>query len=317
MPYSTPSAKIAISYRDDGNGKGPFFDHHTVQRATEHETSIVKADNVKTSSLDSEIKQSPLCLEQSSKNRDGKKSPKTEKLEDCGLLYIPGRPNETSKSRQETHQQRANFEHELIKQAMLRGQPIMAVCAGSWQLWQTIDKNSKLKNVSGHNCGNGMPRICKNGNVGFNIIMHDIEVDPNTVLGAIFKATDTNKLFPVNSVHWKAPDDTYIPSNIQICARAKQIAESTRKNRQGNIEMPDEETIEAFESIFGAPILGILWHAEAFNKDDDASKCSDKQQNILLFMAKAGDAYQAKRRMLIEFTDKQDDICKGLKTLKI
>lgn len=49
----------------------------------------------------------------------------------------------------------------------------------------------------------------------------------------------------------------------------------------------------------GAPTLGIQWHPEAYNSDGSVN--STQHRNILRYMAKAGDAFCAKRDMLVSF----------------
>lgn len=78
------------------------------------------------------------------------------------------------------------------------------------------------------------------------------------------------------------------------------------KNRQGEDMAPEEETVEAFETKNGAPTLGIQWHPEAYCRYKEGNKIysHSKQRNILEFMAKAGVAYAARRRLVKEFTQK-------------
>ena len=71
------------------------------------------------------------------------------------------------------------------------------------------------------------------------------------------------------------------------------------KNRQGEQMEPTSGSIEAFEMKHGAPTVGIQWHPEAYFKQRPTPE-DKRHTNILKSMAEAGDAYQAKRRMLGE-----------------
>jgi hypothetical protein len=55
-------------------------------------------------------------------------------------------------------------------------------------------------------------------------------------------------------------------------------------------------TVECFETIHGAPVIGTLWHAEA---NDDNTKCEHRFNRALVrFMALAGRQYALKRQVL-------------------
>ena len=60
---------------------------------------------------------------------------------------------------------------------------------------------------------------------------------------------------------------------------------------------PEENVIEAAETCYGAPVILVQWHPEAFNSDDTDGKY---HRSILAYMAKAGDTYYLKQKMLSE-----------------
>jgi len=94
-----------------------------------------------------------------------------------------------------------------------------------------------------------------------------------------------------NSVHTTAMSPSIIPSNMKIAAKSLQCDDSPA-NRS-----PQDNVIEAVETCYGAPMLLIQWHPEAFNTDDPDG---EYHRNILTYMARAGDTYYWKQKMLLE-----------------
>ena len=95
-----------------------------------------------------------------------------------------------------------------------------------------------------------------------------------------------------NSVHTKAMSHEVIPPNMKIAAWSIMRAENAPEDKT-----PEENVIEAAESCHGAPIILVQWHPEAFNSDDIDAKY---HRSILTYMAKAGDTYYLKQKMLSE-----------------
>lgn len=311
VPQKTPQAPIGISYRSDGEGKGAFYDHYTVQKSTEHNTQVLKSPEAP----------SKLHVVAKAKTFDlpyGTRDEKTSKIlpshvetwdEEGGLLFIPGR------IRGDQDLNRQTFEQEIIRKAMLKGRPILAVCAGSWRLWEAY--GGITKEVKDHTYSR-MINLNEQGTIVYNIQVHDIKTLPNTLLSSVMKLTPEIDKESVNSVHWLAPDDiastTLVKSNgvqalydlLQVSARAVENEDISLNNRHGNKMAPEEETVEAFETKWGAPTMGIQWHPEAYCRYLIGKKVyyHPKHKNILEYMAKAGDAYSARRRMLQEFAQK-------------
>lgn len=107
------------------------------------------------------------------------------------------------------------------------------------------------------------------------------------------KITEFNSapLIPVNSVHSVAPvaaPNDSILKQFEVAAVSVPDPQNLRKNREGNVYAPQSDTIEAFESKFGAPVVGVQWHPEAYFWKEKESRC---HRSLLLFMAKAGDAW--------------------------
>lgn len=229
-----------------------------------------------------------------------------------GLLIIPGRVRIT-----EDETVRLHHEYRVIRSALNRGQPLLGLCAGAWRVFEqmliwtkhsesmaqdsdTLNKwhrmNETLVDVRDHNYRGGMLRLdARFGNRAINNTqIHDTIVIEGSDLHKIMQVGD-NTRFTVNSVHWKAVNPSQIPLNMRESAYSASNPDFHKKTRQGNQMKPEEGTIEAFESIYGAPIIGCQWHPEGYSENS-------QHANLLKNMAKAGDAYAAKRKMLRELS---------------
>ena len=87
------------------------------------------------------------------------------------------------------------------------------------------------------------------------------------------------------------------PFGIEASAWSKNTKKLENKNRHGHILDPEEGVIEGFSSFYGSPIIGIVWHPEASNKDDEEEKYPIYNRMLIQRMAKAGHYYQIKRAM--------------------
>lgn len=291
-----PESLIVIAYRND-QGKmmhGAFYDHYTLRKITQRKTCVARGKEQSTTTFKNFIDQTTFALGvQENKGTRTIPSEYDSEKNAGGLLVITGRP------RQDTDLARKKNEEELIRQAKLRGQPILGICAGSWRILESY--KGKTVSVQDH-CFSNMPRIVINGTVGNNVEIHKIKLTENTILSGTMSLGKMNhlNLYPsVNSVHWEAADKKNFPTQLEASAHSIQDKVAAPNNRQGQMK-PEEDSIEAFESKDGAPVLGIQWHPEAyFNGKKDLE--SERHRNILKYMAKAGDAYQAKQKMLVEF----------------
>jgi len=299
-----PLATIVIASRghqNDKDAKGIFYDHYVLQRSTQHPTviSIIPEKEYPFSDLTTYVRQNPYRIEKGT-DIDGKMFPDIHipGQEGTGLLVIPGRMRA-----QEYDEDRASHEKHLIREALKRGQPILALCAGAWRLWdscrqleaypsyeQEIDEG--LQTTEGHVYSRMMRLSQRTGDIVYNIDMHKVDIDPQSLLSRVV----TNKKLDVNSVHWKVVDQAKKPKNLLISAVSVTQDEGIKVPRLGTVFSKAGEA-EAFENVDGAPILGIQWHPEAYNPSDSRS---DSHLNILKFMAKAGDAYRLKRSLIYE-----------------
>lgn len=293
MPY------IAISYRDEGHGKGAFYDHLTLRHMTGWNTKVATSNSFPTTKFASYINY-----------REGYGSyglPLSSDLPEASLnygknaafIFIPGYTRDSDNSQPENHLTRLAFEKEMIRKAKCRGQPILAVCAGSWTLWESF--GGAVKPISDHNYGGAMPRIGKSkARICNNKMIHDIDaVEGSFVHRAMFGKTDQKKT-AVNSVHWNAVDESTLDaaSNVVVSANSNQNNLIAPKSRQSK-QMKPENCVEAFETIHGAPMIGIQWHPEAFNPSDDNAA---PHKGIFDALKVAGATYKNRQRLNKEFT---------------
>lgn len=298
--YGCPMhAAIAISYRNEQGRSmhGAFYDHYTMRHITQHETNILKPPEQGIDTFLAFIHTTTFAL--GLQDAHGERiipAVKSIANQSSGLLVIPGHASGDTDIVRKEHEQR------LIQQARRRGQPILAICAGSWRLWEAYGGVTKA--VSGH-LYSQMPYVITNGGIGNNKQIHRITLEADTLLAKAMqvKNRSLSERPTVNSVHWKSPDSQTTPSSLVVSATAIPDEDLHPRNRNG--DMSPEAEVEAFEAKNGAPVLGIQWHPEAYYKNQDADNESERHLNVIRYMAKAGDAYQAKRRMMDEFNGKK------------
>lgn len=289
MPY------IAISYRDEGVGKGAFFDHFTVRKMTGWLTQIAI-----------EHPKHPLVFSSYINGRAGLGAyglPLSTDLpliagddaRNAAFIYLPGFTRESDTNNSTFHQARLSFEKELIRKAIYRGQPVLAVCAGSWTLWQAY--GGELVDVADHNYGGAMPRLSKiTASVCNNKMIHRVRPENNTFLAS---AMGNHHDVAVNSVHWKAVNAASVglSRNIQISAKSVKDDGLAPNSRQGH-HMQPEECSEAFETICGVPMVGVQWHPEAFNPEEEDA---EPHQGIFKSIKIAGQTYLNRQNLNKEF----------------
>lgn len=327
LPFPT-----AIAHRIEGAGKAAFYDHQMIRCATDMMTVSVMGAHHNAAHLE-EYRRGlsvymHLSQEGSLPNALSAIQPTDQALmralPNTGLLVIGGRA-----SKYEAHEAQNQFEQELIRQAMVRGQPILAICAGCWPLWQYVPKEyegkretpGRVKKVHGHAYSKMIYMSEKHGRAVDNTQIHGVGVVKDSLLAtilnkytkvggngvnnwAVLKQDPTTEYatnLRVNSVHSWAPDGAFVPdffqeSGLSICDEGLAPA-----NRGGPMDV-QEKTIEAFETKHGAPTMGIQWHPEAYNKNKNTKGVldADKHRAIIQYMAKAGVAYGHRRTMLAE-----------------
>jgi gamma-glutamyl-gamma-aminobutyrate hydrolase PuuD len=312
---------IAITYRNEGGGKGAFYDHHTLQLSTDHPTVIAldeegNAGNLNQDLIKTFIRDKWTFGLSYGIDKDGKRIPDaTTRPWKQGLLVVTGRERD-----QEGIEARNKYEQLVLRESLRRGQPILAICAGCWQLWKAFD--GRFEGVKDHAYRQMINLSEDTGQVTYNKQIHLISIEQQSLLFQAMRKPK-NLLLPVNSVHWKAPKLNKVrgvKDKFKVTAEDKFKVSATAKHDEGlapfrnikeNKKMNvQENTIEAFECENGAPILGIQWHPEAYATDSEAEVTEAPQgANLALlryirYMAKAGDAYYRKIQMLAELKHK-------------
>lgn len=330
---STPRAPIIISYRGhqtDKDGVGMVFDHMRLQELTRVATKVLLPDISGMAVIETikiyfknSLWENGAQLTFGNAVRHQYINPKPPKNEETnnnvvkvivepeyttnpsedGLLLIPGRARAI-----ENESIRLAHEFKVIKQALNRGQPMLGICAGSWRVWiqclEWINNpsrksstewtniiNNSLIDVKDH-CYAQMLSLKVNGrDCGYNKEIHDVILADSNLkqISGITRMT-------VNSVHWKAINPNTVIKNFRSCATSAVNPNIEVHHRNKSLMIP-QDCVEAFESVFGAPILGIQWHLEGYDRGTPHAR-------ILDYMAKAGDAYSAKRKMLAQFRTK-------------
>lgn len=311
-------AKIAVSSRPDGDGRGALYDHQTLQNITNSPTQVITADGKLPSSLKSQIKMTHIALPY------GVEDPKVHRLmpeshdiniKNSGLIYIPG--VSTAEYKTGKFQERKDMEMKLIRGARLRGQPVLAVCGGLWTFYEQF--GGRITEVYGHNYRGGMPRPSRvNADIVNNKMLHRIKVshEAKLTLAALNIDQQPNTLLPVNSVHGYAADESTLPDDLIISARSMQddLLASIDGHSEEKKKIKPEPCIEALENKHsGAPFLAVQWHPEAFGSSNPASHCHKNQTNLLKYMAFAGQTYVIRRAMLREFEERGVAVKKELR----
>lgn len=285
MPY------IAISYRDEGYGKGAFYDHFTIRSMTGWLTRI--SSSVQTLAFSNYIEKRSTDGYYGLPKRRNLPQPSLNYAEKAAFIVIPGYTRESDTKQPDSHKSRLQHEKQLIRKARYRGQPLLAICAGSWTLWKGL--GGDICPVSDHNYGGAMPRLSKQSpGICNNKMIHEASAVEGSHLSDIL-----HENVEVNSVHWNAVNENSpeICDNIRVSARSVVSDSIEVLSRQGNIMEP-EIAVEAFENKHGAPILGIQWHPEAFDPNNEDGK---EQCKIFSYLKTAGETYLNRRKLNEDF----------------
>lgn len=219
-------------------------------------------------------------------------------------LFIPGgQDREKNDSPEKISRER--YEMSLVKAARNRGMPMMAVCGGSRALakgfgakeqelkGKEIIKTHKQKDQTtmGHSIDLRDPKhMSPKHSGGFE--------DEHTIVGGA-APKNTKHISNVNSTHEKIvahKDGQIEPVNT---------IEATGKSELMTSAWSPEGFPEAFETRYGAPIIGITSHPEAMHTDPDTRKNTPKDaqnwsDNLFKGFAQSMQAYRAKQSVNAE-----------------
>lgn len=298
----TTKATIGVAYRHDKDGIGALFDHQTLQLATDYPTAVMNTDVI-SKGFDKAIRALPAFLKYGLKpDRTDFVFPPLLNANDAslGLLVIPGVSADSYKSPE--YKVRRQAETDIINAAIKRGQPVLGICGGSWVLYQAY--GGQIISVEGHNYRGGMPRLGKNdGLPSNNKQVHRLALNPETTLlrAGLGITLENREQMTVNSVHGYAPSDINIPQQILISATALPDEKLASSNAA-----PSENSIEAFETKHGTPVMGIQWHPEAYANNTEHAK-------LLRYMTLAGQRYVNHRKVQAELLQNFNTIKSRLK----
>jgi len=322
-------APIVISYRGheaEKDGHGMLFDHMLFQRITECPTrTLVPSNRDLRKKIEGlflgVLKNHPAQLPYGEQNKDRITYPPfVASCAELGLLLIPGRVRAV-----EDEPVRLVHEYRIIRGALNRGQPILAMCAGSWRVWEQLvvwtnrpddmcqpaavlsrwhAANKTLVDVRDHCYNGGMIRLDRRlgTQAVYNVQLHDIVARPDSMVGKLLESQ--NYRTTVNSVHWKAVNPQKGPKNVTVSATSARNPLIQMHSRQGELMQPQERVAEGFENTLGAPIMGLQWHPEGYKITDAGGFHSE----VVKSMAQAGAAYAAKRAMLKQFASKKNGV---------
>jgi len=317
---------------DETEGKSTFYDHITFGRITKLKTTVLVPDGADNDPLRYFTQVANKALHTTFHGHTDNHTVLIPPVKPGsfydGLLVIPGAPRS-----KQGDPVRASYENRLIKEALLRGQPMLAICAGSWRLWEflwrqfigEVELLDCIEEVYGHSAPKMMSLSPNAPIVQDNTLLHGLQLGTESLVYSFMHAKPGDlsqsqnphspyRLIPpapinmkTNSVHQHAPKVPTItnPSLQDRFKLGKHLIEIAAKSSSSDPDI-QSGSIEAFCLRFGAPVVGMQWHPEAFvpdhdEKDDERLKAAQYNQAFITNMAKAGQAYAAKRLLLSQF----------------
>ncbi|EGG24095.1 hypothetical protein DFA_06234 [Cavenderia fasciculata] len=153
-----------------------------------------------------------------------------------------------------------------------------------------------LQIVKGHNSRRMMCMNSLGTKVIYNKSVHPIEMVKDSLTKQLMESTKVQqgkvvmteidpKDLEVNSVHWRAVSlsNRYLGPNCPGGVEVSAIA-------------PKDGCIESFSSTLGCPIVGVQWHPEATNHDEQEQKFN--RLMIKRFVKQCGQSFSLKRSLL-------------------
>lgn len=239
----------------------------------------------------------------------------TEYLKEKNFNRVNPSPTKASDIRKhKEHQFRSQFELKMIGYARQRGIPILAVCAGSWRLLEayggkvrTMELNERAIHHNPKNPWSISHAVKLLGGKMLTQLMHNNGVSPSD-------------LAKVNSTHWAVA----VTRAHLLESRDKDTTEVSR-HLEISAVCQDTKTVEAFESLYGTPVLGIQWHPESYlptmlglpaTPTDEAYQTAMKSQAIFSFMVWAAYVRQIGVQSVADEVRKEHAAYQHLKTAK-
>jgi gamma-glutamyl-gamma-aminobutyrate hydrolase PuuD len=310
---------ITIAHREDAHGAGAFWDHYTLRNATGRETTLTHSAAV----APVVTPPGPRKARQFAGPLPGG-DPIASTDPGSGLLFIAGgnyglttelpAPNKDhvpeAGSAKTRHEHRAQHERQLLLLARRTGRPVLAVCGGSWRLLEAFGGRTRGVKPHTHQTRQ-MPYLTSRGAIAKVASTHGVSVARGSLLSSIFR--DDAGVIParVNSAHWAVAEESRLGQLYGVPRFGQRLRPLLRISARGHTgadapylgapRRPFAQSVEAFETAHGAPMMGIQWHPEAYDRGFSATE-HQANRRILTYMAQAGDAYEARREMTTEFS---------------
>jgi hypothetical protein len=171
------------------------------------------------------------------------------------------------------HVSRAAYELRLLGIARNRGIPILAVCAGSWRLLESYGGKVRTLEIAQR-----AHHKAANPDETWNIENSIRLVGAKTLIELMFaKGRDANVVRGVNSTHWAVASTFVTTPAITLTTPEGHTSTLVKQglglargagNPSDMLEVTavdvDTDTVEAFESLYGSPTMGIQWHPEGY-----------------------------------------------------
>ncbi|KAI8810971.1 hypothetical protein BJ742DRAFT_799379 [Cladochytrium replicatum] len=307
----TSQSVIDIIYRADGDGKGAFWDHYTIQIATGCPTRALfiplsLVDNTENSARKFEeyLRNQTFNLPHSEHSHnlsktcplfvhvpfdDHKALKRTICQRDGGLLVIPG---SDAKIWTKDHASIVSRAKRVLPLCQTIGRPVLAICAGTIALGESV--GWETESVEGHASAR-MMTLNSMGSVAHNSQMHRLSFESGTILSALDQlsrcGTTVTERIRSNSVHNVALIGTP-PAGWTVSAKSVEPLLTNRHKTE-----PEEDVTEAIEAIFGVPMIGTQFHPEAYSKTKGKRKTTTESEldcafhrSIIDYMAQCGNA---------------------------
>lgn len=350
--YGHPQpAPIFIADRDDARGTGRQWDHATVQILANRPT--IGVGNEQQGRLHEESKK-PLFPESSFPAfPHGRPDVTFSGKAGDGLLLLPGGPNSLDtevggpngglryppkSGRADAVAARHDNQRDLIRDAINKGQPQLAICGGTWHMLKAYGGTTQTDGEFEAKHAEDMPELIPKGPVDgdappavtvhhHKLRQHPVIVDGQSMLAQSIRDAgrlsgnpqpDTGDLHTsVNSVHWAHAQAHEDAGGLALSAHHAPLAAPQSTPREllkvaaTAAEVHGKQTVEAYETRAGAPGIAVQHHPEALAgvPSDPAGAYTPERytkehaeaRELFRTMAQAGDAYGARRRMTAEF----------------
>ncbi len=305
-------ARVTIAYRDDGRGHGAIWDHQTIASSQYMQSFVAHDGGMNVSAFEDAMAEAAFHF---------RVKPTVLAVGDYGqgLLVLPGESRKTAVKRPEALAQRKRYEQLLVKDAMLRGRPILAICGGGYHLQQFL--GGELVPIAGHDTGviEGHDDLClnKQGEVVGNVSAHQLTIKEDSLLASML-SPDDSMILDTNSIHGLVVDAS---EKDELTTSSTLLGETTSFHQYINaramsqlidddMDLSKPEGFELYYSLhdkkaYAAPVIATQWHVEAYT--------SGPSRHLINHMVDAGATYDKKLEMLSELKSEYQSVKSQLK----